>query len=252
MLERIKKFLKIDRGLNSSKEISSGGSEILRHQRSFGRQNIESQSEKAHANLILRDDYYHNYFGESEGVYHEIIPLDPHIDVFMFPPTDKRPFRTLISSGMSDKAMNVPAKVSQELRYAEILFLIKEEIYQQAPKLFANLVRNYAGFPHEFDTFLAHGHTVPSYNDKPFFPDVNVNHNHILFVDAHILSAAKYIDNDFLNGLEVDGHRVYFITPVLIDQKEKDYKLQKGTSDLLDKIADNMQLIYKGEDRNII
>ena len=49
-----------------------------------------------------------------------------HIDVHWVQPTPKRPYHTLVTSGMSDKPMTVPAG-AEHLRFAELMLCLPPE-----------------------------------------------------------------------------------------------------------------------------
>ncbi len=53
-----------------------------------------------------RERVYDEIFGPSKMVYHEVLPLVPHIDVYCRPPNGKRDFFTFVTGGMSDIPMN--------------------------------------------------------------------------------------------------------------------------------------------------
>ena len=48
------------------------------------------------------------HIGEVENVFHELIPLDVHVDIELIPPRPERNFFTLVTAGMSEHAMSVP------------------------------------------------------------------------------------------------------------------------------------------------
>jgi hypothetical protein len=46
-----------------------------------------------------RETVYERFFGRFEVVHHETVPFVPHIDVYPFPPSEERPFFTLVTGG---------------------------------------------------------------------------------------------------------------------------------------------------------
>jgi hypothetical protein len=68
-------------------------------------------SEQPTAHLVAaREQVYADVFGDRFTVSHELLPLVPHIDVYVFEPDDDRgrDFFTLVTGGMSDLPMGVP------------------------------------------------------------------------------------------------------------------------------------------------
>jgi hypothetical protein len=63
------------------------------------------------------------YIGGRNSVLHELVSLSVHIDVHVIEPTAAIPYITLITSGMSDKDMNVPeaAKPKADFDLAEMI-----------------------------------------------------------------------------------------------------------------------------------
>src|SRR5438067_4989118 len=58
-----------------------------------------------------REKVYDTLFGEAVSVFHEVLPLIPHIDVYTFQPGhDGRKWFTLVTGGMSDLEMTLPAR----------------------------------------------------------------------------------------------------------------------------------------------
>lgn len=216
-------------------EVSKGGSTLIRHEESSGRNKIQAPTNpNAYENAEAREKYYEKYFGKIDGVFHEILPLDPHIDVYSFAPQKERSYRVSISSGMSDKPMKLPAKVPTEWSRTEMILLSAESSYKKDPKYIANLVRVYAGFPHQYDTFFFHGHTVPSYNKgESLFPNIDAR-----FTNALISAAVppdSSIPDEFFTDLKTKDGKVKFFYIIPLTHKELGYKLEKGLESLLDR-----------------
>src|SRR5580692_2684215 len=58
--------------------------------------------------------------GRAETVFHEIVSDIVHIDVHLFSPTERRPAHTLVTTGMSDRAMTAPPG-REEYAHAELM-----------------------------------------------------------------------------------------------------------------------------------
>ena len=68
-------------------------------------------------------DHIEKFIGPSDSVLHEIVSPTIHVDIHIVPPTTKIPYLTLMTSGMSDKDMNVPSAAVPKADYelAEII-----------------------------------------------------------------------------------------------------------------------------------
>ena len=141
------------------KKKSKGGSTILEYDQSKTDADMigvqVELDEKLHDS---REELFDELFGECESVSHEVIPMLPHIDVFIYKPGHQgRDFYTLVSSGMSDMSMTLPEGVSDEYGRAEIVMYVTE------PKdEYINLIRHFARYPHKYETYFAHSHTIPN------------------------------------------------------------------------------------------
>ena len=105
-----------------------------------------------------RAGVYEQFFGEVQHVWHENTPEDPHIDIYCFKPEiGGRDFFTLVTSGMSDRRMDVPPDAPADIftRRAEMIF------YCSDPRTeYAELLRRMAHYPFDRNTWLGAGHTM--------------------------------------------------------------------------------------------
>ena len=110
------------------------------------------------------------YLGEPAGVYHELVSDLVHIDVHVVAPGPGRPFHTLVTSGMSSAPMIGHGEDGPFQSYAELCCLLPPDwkLEQKDFKDFANYfpihwLKFLARFPHEYDTWLSFGHTIPNW-----------------------------------------------------------------------------------------
>jgi hypothetical protein len=68
-------------------------------------------------NIEKISEHIERYVGPIATVYHEIISDLVHIDIHIIEPTPERPCYTLVTSGMSDIAMNCPEQYP-DLKYS--------------------------------------------------------------------------------------------------------------------------------------
>lgn len=101
-----------------------------------------------------------------ENVFIEIVSETVHLDVIVTAPTPATPFRLVLTSGLSDLPMRVPAG-AEHLRYAELFVLLPPEwpVNEGAfseERWFWPLraIRGFARLPHEHGSFFAFGHTL--------------------------------------------------------------------------------------------
>ncbi len=108
------------------------------------------------------------HVGKVSMVFHEIVSDLVHIDIHEIPPTEDRPYWTLVTSGMSDLAMKTPEGAA-EFAHAELMICLprdwkmeqkdwNEEIHYWPIRWLKVCAR----FPHEYKTWLAWGHTLPN------------------------------------------------------------------------------------------
>jgi hypothetical protein len=121
------------------------------------------------------DRHIEQHLGKPSLVVHELASRHVHIDVHIVPAGHGRDFHTLITSGMSDKAMITP-QGAEQLKYAELMLclpsswrmkgyeVLTEETWRKDwPVL---LLKRLAKFPHVFGAWFHWGHSLPN-GDPP-------------------------------------------------------------------------------------
>ena len=113
-------------------------------------------------NMTKRDAAIERIFGQADRVWHETTGQKPHIDIHGFPAgISGRGFCTLVTSGMSDHAMNVPSELPPETpRRVELVFYCSEP-----RKEYAEFLRRLAHFPFDKNTWFGIGHTMETAAD---------------------------------------------------------------------------------------
>jgi hypothetical protein len=188
-----------------------------------------------------REELFDELFGDCESVSHEVLPMLPHIDVFIYKPGYQgREFYTLVSSGMSDMPMTLPEGVSNDYQRAEIVMYVTE------PKdEYINLIRHYARYPHKFETYFAHSHTIP--NGQPaesFFSQGSLDT--IVFIPT-IISP----DNEFTDLMhKKSGVSVQLLHLTPITTPESDFKLENGIDELYDLLDEKNHSFILDETRS--
>lgn len=105
-----------------------------------------------------REAHYVRHFGPlTEPIMDSMDHVDPHIDIYQFPPHGDRDFWTLITDGMSNLPQELP---DGKEHVSELLMYVRE------PRGWMfNVMKRLAEYPFTDNTFLYWNHTVP--NGKP-------------------------------------------------------------------------------------
>ena len=179
------------------------------------------------------EEHIKRHIGDIETVYHELLSDLVHVDVFFIKPTLNRNFISLITSGMSHRPMKAPPQVAT-YQYAELMICLppdwplsnealKEERYYWPIRQLKMLAR----FPHEYDTWLWYGHTMPNGDPpQPFAENTKLS--------GIILAPPKLSPQDFFTLKIDDNKTIYFFSVLPVHTEEMNMKLKKGSEDLFE------------------
>jgi predicted Zn finger-like uncharacterized protein len=215
-------------------EYSESGMPIYRHghrQKAFTPVTGDTESIEAISGHVEA------HLGPVAGVFHELVSDLVHIDVHMVGPSDDRPFHTLVTSGMSDLPMTVP-EGADEWRYAELLLSLPpswpltEEAFRDERNYWpVRLLKVLARLPHEYNTWLGWGHTVPRGDPpQPFAPNTPLC--------CALLVQPLLVPDEFVQLRMPDGRTVHFYGVVPVYRQEMEFKLKHGTEALLERFAE--------------
>ncbi len=232
----------------------AGGStsEIMRHEhrdREFelaigDEQTINAVTAHVEANL-----------GAIDSVFHEIISDLIHLDVHHVLPSEKLPCHVLVTSGMSDRPMTVPDGYPGPKHLELCAFLPpdwrmsgdaeKSAGEDAAERLYwpVRWLKNMARLPHEFETFLGYGHTVPNGDPpEPFADNVEFCCMMVTMPYAAPFEFAK---------TQVGDREVHFLAVVPLFKEEMTLKLRKGP-EAIDKAIERIDFwdMFNGARRN--
>jgi len=218
--------------------VSPGGSPIYRYQE----QDHGLRAPKAYGTYAQEvEEYFEQCFSDRESfVYHELVSDLVHVDVHILRPTEDAPFYVLYTTGMSDLPMTLPQEISdrEDLKYAELyLFLPGNWDLGKEGQLGENLpyeqfwpiqmLKFFARFPHEYQTWLGFGHTIPN------GPDYAPLCNGVGFGGV-VLSAFSHIEPvKTKDGKEIN---LYLMIPAY--KQEIEYKLKYGMEGLEKRFAE--------------
>jgi hypothetical protein len=190
---------------------------------------------EANANAI--GEHVMAHIGPVTNVFHEIESDLVRIDILVVGPSDKRPFTTLVTCGMSDRPMRVPIEDPEdlglvpELRYAELLLclppdwpLTSESFRDEANYWPVRWLKRLARLPHRCDGWLGVGHTIPNGDPPaPFAPNVPFCG---WLVDEPVLLPTE------VQKLRLSDKVVNFYSIVPLYEEEMLLKLRKGSGSL--------------------
>jgi len=217
------------------REFTKGGSQVFRHAIR------ERELELATGDVSLIEavgEHIERYIGEVDWVFHEIVSDMIHVDVNTIPPSPKRNWHTLVTSGMSERPMHVPPGHSIA-EYAEMVlclppswklsqeaFKVNDEQYYWPVRWMKQLAR----LPHEFETFFTLGHTIPNGDPpEPFHRTTKMC--------CWLTLGPVWFDKGFAKLNLPDGRQIAFLAMIPIYKEEMEIKLSKGTDALADKLG---------------
>lgn len=172
-------------------------------------------------NLIdQREAHYEKFLGEiPEEVMHSTDIKPVHVDIYTFPPTDERPYYTLVTGGMSDLRQNIPSRYDSLAKRAEIITYTREPqgwIY--------NVLKGLAESPFDHDTFFHWYHNVP--NGKPMTAVPSL-------LTAYLF-LPPYLEVEDFSPMIVDGDETDFLMMVPITDSELKFIREHRVNAMLD------------------
>jgi len=212
-------------GRKKPPETSPGGSVIRRYRgNEFSRTPIGFTEESSAEFRSAREDVYTRFFGDASSVSHEIIPLIPHIDVYTYEHGQHgRNYCTLVTGGMSDMEMSLPAGAKGAPRRVELIFYCSEPKQE-----YLDTLRRLAHFPHDNKSWIGAGHTMPNGNPPEPFWDSPVLDT-LLFMPTIVNP-----DGGLASRLRLAEEPVHFLWVVPLTTPECNLKLAVGFDAILD------------------
>jgi hypothetical protein len=226
----------------SDEEISAGGSRIYRHEAA-----TDGVPEIAHGDGELIDavsEHVERHIGTVDDVFHELISPTVHLDVLRVSPRDERPWHTLVTCGMSVRPMSAP---EPDLAFAELTLAlppdwpVAQEAWEDERHYWPIRLLKFLGrLPHEYDTWLGEGHTIPNDDPpQPYAPGTALC--------GAVVAPALLVPEGF-RVLQRPAGSVRFLGVVALHGAEMDFKLAKGADALYDRLdaADVSELVDPG------
>jgi hypothetical protein len=184
------------------------------------------------------------HIGAQGDVLHEILSLTVHVDVHVIEPSERIPYLTLVTSGMSDLDMTPPSSLEDQESYrlAELIAFLPPDWSRESFRGFvggeegdppgyypAYWLKHYARMVHEYKTALSWSST--SQNGDPAAP-IAEGTDMVGFLFAPPLQLGP-------EGLFVSTHddrRIRLLNLVPIHRDEMVFAINKGGEGLCDKL----------------
>jgi len=210
-------------------EKSKSGSPIYKYDAS---QKNDFEIASGESSIDEISNHIEKHIGEIHMVFHELVSDQVHIDIHWIKPTKEFPYHTLVTSGMSDKPMQTPEGI-EGCEYAELSICLPEDwkISEDDFKEEKNYwpirwLKYLARFPHEYNTWINYGHTIPNGDPAESFAE-NTELNTIILLPSVVLG------NNF-HTLKLKNKSIDFFALIPLYQEEVNLKLNKGSDALFD------------------
>jgi len=161
-------------------------------------------------------------------VLHDLIPSDPHVDILVAEPTPERPYFTLMTCGMSTRAMPLPDNISvdEATPYIELMLCLPRSWRMDATEdprwnWPMHWMRQIAVFPHHEQDFVYVGHTFPNGEPpQPFSEQTQLC--------GWILHIPRTVEPETFCELEIDGCGILPIAMTAIHESEMGFALARN------------------------
>lgn len=175
--------------------------------------------------LEAREAHYVKHFGPlTEDVAHPIDAIEPHVDVYQFPPYGERDMWTLVTGGMSDLAQNVPDDEEEWVSKRTEIFMYVEE-----PKdWMLDILKGLGEMPFHDFTFLHWYHSIP--NGMPMTEEPSLLTN--------FLFLPPYCEEEDFNEFFLHDEKVDFLWLFPITDGELAYKMEHGADALFERFEE--------------
>ncbi len=210
-------------------ETSESGAPIYRHK---AREIEGFTPPPSEGNIDEITVHIERYVGKVDHVFHELISELVHVDIHIVNPTVEKPFYTLVTSGMSDLPMNVP-EGHEALKYAELCIslppdwkLNQEDFGDENNYWPLRWMKVLSRLPHEYNTWLCHGHTIPNGDPAEPFAQNTLLNTMMLF--------QPILHDERFASLELSDKTIHFYSILPLYTDEVNLKLKKGMDALFD------------------
>lgn len=236
-------LMSVDSG--GADDIAPGGAPILRHDESNQTYRHSVATPKNLEDII---EHLKPLLGERYVVHRLPAENAVKIDLILFPPSVDRQQWTIVTAGMSDKPMVLPALLSdterQNLQRAELTISLPPDAFSMVPQgglsegelrtgsnaWVVGLLAILGHLPHDYATWLGVGHSVPN-GDPPEPYTSYVPFSGVVIAPLDRWPAAyRVMDTQ-------DRQPVNFLSVVPVYAEEMDFLLDKGFDALFSELA---------------
>ncbi|WP_138495282.1 suppressor of fused domain protein [Paenibacillus pinistramenti] len=217
-----------------SNEFSESGQPIYRHTERTREFEFAVENEAA---LTAISKHVEQHIGPIDYVLHEIISDLIHLDILVVNPSKERNYYTFVTCGMSNLPMTVP-EGAEDYKFAELMICLPADwkVSQESFDIEENYwpirwLKTLARLPHEYETWLYWGHTVPNGDPaQPFAANTSFS--------GMILSFPTVVEevNSFFTLRLADDRDVHFLGLIPLYKEEMDLKLKSGAEVLFEKL----------------
>jgi hypothetical protein len=178
------------------------------------------------------------YIGPIDATITNAVPYgNVNVDIWVINPTPERDFYTLISVGMSALPMNAPDQ--EGLFFSELMVCLPadwkmDEDAWDDPFYHWPIQELFfvAKIPHDYDTLLWQGHTIPNGQDhEPFAPGTNMC--------GWFIDFPRLVPDEFILFKESAEKTVMFFGLYPLYEKEMAYTLEEGADALSELFYEN-------------
>jgi hypothetical protein len=171
------------------------------------------------------------------GTIAEAFPAGGGIEICHVAPSERRPFHTLITCGMSARPMEIPASAANAPRYLELMMTLPEDWQLDRDSRtqpnwnwpIAELTR-LAALP-AAGQWLGWGHAIPNGTPAvPYAPDTKL---------CGVIIAPSLLVKEAFYELQLDRRQVAFFSAIPLYREELAIRERDGMEKLLGKLIDN-------------
>lgn len=184
------------------------------------------------------DAHVQKHIGQIAIVFHEKTSPDTHVDIFHVAPSSLRPFHSLLTCGMSERAMITP-RGWEDGSHAELLICLPES-WPVDMRAFQNeeyywpvrILKALAHYPHENKTWLYAGHSVLCNNPpRPFARNTKMT--------SVVLRYPRMIPTDSSIIKTADGRLIRIWAVIPLYKEEWEFKDRNGFEALEELFCEN-------------
>lgn len=184
-------------------------------------------------NIDRISDHIEAHIGPVANVFHEMISDLVHIDIHVVEPSPERNCYTLVTSGMSDRAMKV-REGCEDFKFSELMISLPPDwpMTQASWEDEANywpihMLKFLARFPHVYETWLWSMHTIPNGDPPaPFAPNTQMT--------GVILLPPVMLPPSFWELVISPEKTIHFHALIPLHSDEMDLKLKSGAEALFE------------------